>query len=68
METKLHVLNNVFAQVNQLVAKINVNFKMFKNIIREFNTIIKKQKLNAKVGCNNNWISTLVKLELSQHK
>jgi len=29
METKLHVLNNVFAQVNQLVAKIDVNFKMF---------------------------------------
>lgn len=47
METKLHVLNNVFAQVNQLVAKIDINFKMFKNIIREFNTIVKKQKLNA---------------------
>jgi len=45
--TKLHVLNNVFAQVNQLVAKIDVNFKMFKNIIREFNTSKKKR-----VECN----------------
>jgi hypothetical protein len=42
METKLHVLNNVFAQ-----AKIDINLQMFKNIIREFNTIVRKQKLNA---------------------